>query len=76
MDDLLDLLKTSLRIEEPLEPETPLISSGLIDSFDIVALLGELEAQYGVAIQPEEIDVATFDTPRQILAQLGVETTS
>lgn len=70
VDDLAALIRTSLGLEQPLAADTPLISSGLIDSFDIVALLSTLEGTYGVAISPEEIDADTFDTPLQIGGRL------
>lgn len=71
VDDLIILIRSSLGLEEPLAADTPLLSSGLIDSFDVVALLSTLERTYGVAIAPEDIDADTFDTPQQISGRLG-----
>jgi D-alanine--poly(phosphoribitol) ligase subunit 2 len=71
MDELLDLLKRVLNIDDGIDEETPLISTGLIDSLGVFGLLVELETQYGVVVEPEEIDAATFDTPRQILARVA-----
>lgn len=70
MEDFLQLLTTTLRIEEPLERDTPLISSGIIDSFDVVTLLTMVESEYRVSIDPEDIDVETFDTPAQMLTYI------
>lgn len=70
MNDMLRLISTTLRITEPIDADTPLISSGIIDSFDIVTLLSMFEDRYGVIIAPEEIDVDRFDTPRQMLNQI------
>jgi acyl carrier protein len=70
MENFLQLLRTQLRIEEPVDSDTPLISSGLIDSFDVVTLLTFVESEYRVAINPEDIDVDTFDTPAQMLAYI------
>lgn len=67
MEDFLQRLTTTLQIEEPLERDTPLISSGIIDSFDVVALLTMVENEYRVSINPDDIDVETFDTPAQML---------
>ncbi len=68
MDDFLKLISTTLRIDTPIDPETPLISSGIIDSFDVVTLLTMFENEYGVSISPEQIDVERFDTPTQMLS--------
>jgi acyl carrier protein len=73
MEDLLDVLRGSLGLDEELGPDTALISSGLVDSFGVIGLLGDLESHYGVVIEPEEVDAETFDTPRQILARLRGE---
>ena len=71
MDELLKVLNDLLRLDEgEVEAHTPLISSGLVDSFGVIVLLDELESQYGVTIEAEEVDADTFDTPQQILERL------
>jgi acyl carrier protein len=67
MNELLKVLKGALNLDQTLDAQTPLISSGLIDSFQVVVLLDALEAKYRVSIAPEEVDADTFDTPTQIL---------
>ena len=56
--------------EDEIEADTPLLSTGIIDSFDVTALLGAIEDSYGVVIDPEEVDVDTFDTPVQMLSRI------
>ena len=51
-------------------PDTPLLSSGIIGSFDLARLLTGLEARFGVALDPADIGVDNFDTPRQMDALL------
>lgn len=70
MDELINLIHSELRIDETIEPATPLISSGIIDSFDVVALLSVIESHFGVEIDPESIDVESFDTPAQIFDRI------
>jgi D-alanine--poly(phosphoribitol) ligase subunit 2 len=70
MDDLLALLRDSLGLDDELGPDTALISSGLVDSFGVIGLLGDIETRYDVIIEPEEVDAETFDTPRQILRRI------
>jgi acyl carrier protein len=70
MEELLQVLNDSLGLDEEVRADTPLISSGLVDSFGIIGLLGDLEAHYGVVIEPEEVDAEAFDTPQQILDRL------
>lgn len=68
--ELIELIQEVTRLADPIGPDTPLISSGIIDSFDVVALLAAFEMHYGVEITPEEVDVTYFDTPRDILARI------
>jgi len=64
--DLTDLIKHNLAIDLPLERDTPLLSSGIVDSFQVVQLLALLERHYQVLIDPKEIGVDNFDTIDQI----------
>lgn len=70
MDELLDLLKSSLDLGDAIDSDTPLISSGLVDSLGVAILVTELQSHYGVVIDPEEIGAESFDTPEQILARI------
>jgi len=49
-----------------LEITSPLISSGIIDSFDIVTLIDKFELEFRVKLQFENIDLEDFDTPQNI----------
>jgi acyl carrier protein len=65
MDHLLNLLETEIGL--PITPDTPLVSSGLIDSLKFSRLLILLEECYGVPIDCRDVGTDNFDTPRQIL---------
>jgi acyl carrier protein len=68
VDELIALIQEKMKIGQDLEPETALLSSGLIDSFHFVDLLSTLEDRYQVRIDPTELGVDNFDTPQQIYA--------
>ena len=78
MDDIIDLLtekitKNLLKDSKmQLEPTEPLISSGLLDSFNLVDLALIVEEEYGVRIEDFELNADTFDTVEE-LAQLIIE---
>jgi len=57
------VLKQPRRI---IQPDEPLISSGLIDSFSLVDLALFVEDNYGVRIDDTELNAATFDTLNQL----------
>ena len=78
MDDIIDLLTEKIKknlLKDPkleLEPSEPLISSGQLDSYNIVDLALIIEEEYGVRIEDFELNADTFDTIEE-LAQLVAE---
>jgi len=50
-----------------LNAETPLISSGIVDSFSMVSLKRFLEKRYGISIPDEEASADAFDTVGKIV---------
>jgi acyl carrier protein len=48
-------------------PDTPLLSSGLVDSYHLVELLVALEEAYGIHIESADAGADNFNTPRDIL---------
>ncbi len=68
MDDIIDLLAekiTKTLLKDPklkLAPSEPLISSGLLDSFNLVDLALIVEEEFGVRIEDFELNADTFDT--------------
>lgn len=67
MQALIQLIHQTLQIDLVLADDTPLLSSGLVDSFGVVVLLGAIEEEYDVTVDESEVSVDTFDTPAQIL---------
>jgi len=55
-----------------IDINTPLISSGLIDSFHVVELLIMLEKEYSIKIDQADIGADNFDTIGQIYTYLKV----
>lgn len=48
--------------------EEKLIDSGILDSFDIVTLVTDVNEEYGISIPAEEICKENFDTEKNIAA--------
>ncbi len=53
--------------EIELNEGTPLISSGIVDSFSMVSLKRFLEKQYGITIPDEDASPQAFDTVNSIV---------
>ncbi len=66
MDRIIQIIKESFDIDEDIFHNTPLISSGLIDSLKVALLLTILEREYGKKIDTRDIGTDNFDTPAQI----------
>lgn len=60
-----NILKQPKRI---IQPEEPLITSGLIDSFSLVDLALYVEDTFGVHIDDTELNADTFDNLGQLAA--------
>lgn len=55
----------------PLAPDTPLVSSGLLDSFGVVTLVAALEEAFAFEIDVERLEVDQFETPATIADLCG-----
>src|SRR5580765_4914203 len=51
-----------------LAPDTPLISSGIVDSFSMVSLKTFLARKYGVKLPEDEATPEAFDTVSSVVA--------
>jgi acyl carrier protein len=54
-----------------LDENTPLISSGIVDSFSMVSLKRFLEKKYGVSIPDADATPEAFDTVNKIIELVG-----
>ena len=70
--EIIALLTTQVGRHTPIEAGTPVLSTGLLDSYHFAAFLQSLRSRTGIAIDVADIGVDNFDTPRQMLAFLRV----
>lgn len=66
MDELMEILE-ELRPDVDFENETALITNGVLDSFDIVALVGELNDAFDIEIKPNNLVPENFNSASAIL---------
>lgn len=74
MHDLHSILK-SIRPESDFSKSTDFIMDGLLDSFDVVALVSTLDKTYGISIQGDDIVPENFknaETIQALLRKCGV----
>ncbi|MCI9007005.1 MAG: acyl carrier protein [Lachnospiraceae bacterium] len=75
MEELMNLL-TALKPEIDFERETELIDDGLLESFDVITLIAEIEDQFGIEVPAEEIMPENFNSAKdmwRLLEQLKGE---
>jgi acyl carrier protein len=74
MDDVIANLEAHIAAHvlkqpgRPIGADTPLLSSGLIDSFNLVGLALYVEDTFAVRINDTELNPGTFDTLAQLAA--------
>lgn len=67
MERILEILN-SIRGDVDFEKETRLIDDGILDSFDIVSVVGELCDEYDITITAEDMEPENFNSASAILA--------
>ena len=66
-EKVMEILK-ELRPDVDFESSQTLIDDGILDSFDLVSLIGELTDAFGVAISFADIEPENFNSADQIAA--------
>lgn len=66
-EQLMEILK-DLRPEVDFESETALITDGILDSFDIVSLVAQINSEFDITIGVEELEPENFDSVDAMLA--------
>ncbi len=68
-EELIEYIKKEF-VEDPdeeIDDNTPLMSSGLIDSLSIVSLVAFIDKKYGIKIPDEKGTVENFETVTKII---------
>lgn len=67
MEKILEILK-SVRSDVDFENEKALIDDGILDSFDVVSVVGELCDEFDITITAEDLEPENFNTVEAIAA--------
>lgn len=67
MEQILDILR-SIRSDVDFEHEESLIDDGILDSFDVVSIVGELCDAYDISITADELEPENFNSAKAMLA--------
>ena len=66
MDELMRIL-SEIRPDVDFEHETKLIDGEILDSFDIIAIVGELNETFDIEIDVEDLEPENFNSASAIL---------
>lgn len=66
MEELMQILE-ELRPDVDFENEEALVDDGILDSFDIVSLIGELNDAFDIEIKPVDLIPANFNSAQAIM---------
>lgn len=66
MKKLLEILE-DIRPDVNFEEETALVTDGVLDSFDIVSIVGEINDQFDVDIYAEDLIPENFDSAEAMM---------
>jgi acyl carrier protein len=70
VNDLVASIVQRFDVRLPIGPDTPLFSTGLIDSLDFSTMLSMLETEFKVSFDLADVGYDNFDTPAQIFEML------
>ena len=65
MEQLIEILK-GIRPDVDFENETALIDDGILDSFDVVSIISELDNEFDVQVRITELDPENFNSAESI----------
>ena len=66
MEEIIKILK-EIRPDVDFEHEQRLIDDQILDSFDIISIVGELNEHYDIEINVEDLEPDNFNTVRAML---------
>ena len=69
MEELMNILE-ELRPDVDFENETGLIDNAILDSFDIVSLVAELNDAFDIEIKPNDLVPENFNSAAAMLAMI------
>lgn len=73
-EKILEIL-TELNEDADFSASEDFVEDGLLDSFDIVTLVGELEDKFDIEIEPDDIlpeNLSNMDSIMKLLSKYGV----
>jgi acyl carrier protein len=65
-DKIIEQLHSISGFDGEVDADTPLFSSGALDSIAMISLIAFVEQEVGIEIRADEVTLENFDTPERI----------
>lgn len=71
--ELLELINGEITLDPtiPVEIDTDLLMTGLVDSLGVVQIVGWMEERFAITIEPSDVVLENFQTPKAMLDYLA-----
>lgn len=66
-EQLIDFLKNTLNLDDSIDADTELFSSGMLDSVAMMNVIGFVEETARIEVHPADVTLENFDTPSRIV---------
>ncbi|MDP5306193.1 acyl carrier protein [Paracoccus spongiarum] len=66
-DDLIRFIRDELNVEDAMDAETELFSTGILDSVAMMNIIGFVEEKAGIEVRPADVTLENFDTAQRIV---------
>ena len=66
--DVIEFLRDALSVDEPIDVESELFSTGLLDSVAMLNLITFVEEKAKIEVRASDVTLDNFDTPQRIEA--------
>jgi acyl carrier protein len=66
--DVIDYLRNDLSVDQDLDEQSALFSTGLLDSVSMMNLILFIEQRSGAEVRPSDVTLDNFDTVARIVA--------
>ncbi|MCT4332607.1 acyl carrier protein [Paracoccus sp. YLB-12] len=66
-EDLIRFIRDELNVEDDIDAETELFSTGVLDSVAMMNIIGFVEEKAEIEVRPADVTLENFDTCKRIV---------
>lgn len=66
-EDLIRFIRDELNVEDEIDAETELFSTGILDSVAMMNIIGFVEEKAGIEVRPSDVTLENFDSVQRMV---------